>query len=369
MKTICWTILGAMVAVSAIADQNLQTAQTNVVIAAPSAPVGEPAPAIGTPEAAPQTGPTIAETNLPPKATRKHHVAPAKKTPKTPFVEPPVTLAPGAAEVASKNLNVRGAAGLKGEFITHLHQGDSVTVLQQINLEKHKASEPAQWAKIAYPTNAQVWVLSQFIAEDKTVKPKKLNLRAGPSENFSVIGVLEKGTPVTEITVKGNWTRIEPPQNAYAFVAAMYLKQEASGTMAANIPPSTETAPTPTTVSEGPGMATTTIDTNASTTTEATIPVAYTNATLVDTNLPPPPPRHVTHEGTVRHVHSVIEPTNYELFDLKNGVDVDYLYTTDTNLNIGEYNDRHIVVSGTEALDPRWPKTPVLTVEKIIVVE
>jgi hypothetical protein len=90
---------------------------------------------------------------------------------------------------------------------------------------------------------------------------------------------------------------------------------------------------------------------------------------MEDTNLPPPPPRRVTHEGTVRHVRSIIEPTDYELYDLKTGVDVDYLYNTDTNLNIGEYNDRHIVVTGTEALDPRWPKTPVLTVEKIIVVE
>lgn len=368
MKTICWTILGAMVATGAFADQSLQNVQTNVVIAAPSAPVGQPAPAIGTPEAAPQTGPTVAATNLPPKATRPHRSS-AKKAPKATMVEPPVTLAPGPAEVASKNLNVRGAAGLKGEFITHLKQGESVTVLQQINLEKHKAGEPAQWAKIAYPTNAQVWVLSHFIGADKTVTPKKLNLRAGPGENYSVVGVLEKGTPVTEVTSKGEWMRIEPPQNAYAFVAAMYLKQEASGTEPANVPASTETAMTPTTVSESPAIATTTIDTNAPSVTDTNLAVVDTNATLVDTNLPPPPPRRVTHEGTVRRVRSIIEPTNYELFDLKTGVDVDYLYTTDTNLNIGEYNDRHIVVTGTEALDPRWPKTPVLTVEKIIVVE
>lgn len=358
MKTICWTILGAMVVTSAIADQNLQN--TNVVFAAPSAPIGQPAPAIGTPEAAPQTGPTIAETNLPPRATRAHRAAPAKKTP---FVEPPVTLMPGQAEVASKNLNVRGQAGLKGEFITHLHQGESVTVLQQINLDKHKANEPAQWAKIAYPTNGQVWVMSKFIDSNKTVAPKKLNLRAGPGENYSVIGTVERGTAVTEITTRGEWTRIEPPQNAYAFVAAMYLKQEASGMTGANVPSSAETSMTPTTVGESPAIATTTVDTNAPSVTDTN------GVTMEETNLPPPPPRRVTHEGTVRHVRSIIEPTTYELYDLKTGVDVNYLYTTDTNLNIGDYNDRHIVVTGTEALDPRWPKTPVLTVEKIIIVE
>ena len=39
--------------------------------------------------------------------------------------------------------------------------------------------------------------------------------------------------------------QIEAPTNAYAFVAAMYLKQEASGSIAANPAPSTETEPTP----------------------------------------------------------------------------------------------------------------------------
>ena len=39
-------------------------------------------------------------------------------------------------------------------------------------------------------------------------------------------------TVVKEITTKGDWMQIEPPANAYAFVAAMYLKQETSGTLA-----------------------------------------------------------------------------------------------------------------------------------------
>ena len=73
-----------------------------------------------------------------------------------------------------------------------------------------------------------------------------MNLRAGPGENYSVLGVVERGTAVNEITTKGDWTQIETPTNAFAFVAAMYLKQEASGSLAANAAPATETAPAPT---------------------------------------------------------------------------------------------------------------------------
>ena len=146
--------------------------------------------------------------------------------------------------MAVSNLNVRGQAGLKGEFLTHLNKGDAVMVLDQINLDKHKPYEPAQWAKIAFPTNGQVWIRAEFIdSTNGTVLPKKLNLRAGPSENYSVIGVIERGTAVNEIITKDGWTQIEPPTNAYAFVAAMYLTQEASGTVASNPEPSAETEP------------------------------------------------------------------------------------------------------------------------------
>ena len=54
------------------------------------------------------------------------------------------------------NLIVRGQAGLKGEVVAHMSMGDTVTVLSQINLDKHTADEPAQWAKIACPTNTSL---------------------------------------------------------------------------------------------------------------------------------------------------------------------------------------------------------------------
>ncbi|MGH7953927.1 MAG: SH3 domain-containing protein, partial [Limisphaerales bacterium] len=195
-------------------------------------------------------------------APRSENAAPAVKSvkhkmraavPRKRFVltEPTVALVPGPAEVAANRVNVRGQAGLKGEVIARVKKGEVVTVLSQMNLKKHRADEPAQWAKIALPPGAHVWVDSQFInPADKTVEPKKLNLRAGPGENYSVIGTIERGTPVTEIAARGKWAEIEPPAGSYAFIAAMYLKQEASGTLAVNPPPSTETEPTPTPVPE-----------------------------------------------------------------------------------------------------------------------
>ena len=362
MKTNCWLILGTLIAASAIAQD------TNTLPPMP-APVTSP-----TAEVAP--APVVEPVKKAAPAKKKKIAAPKK----TPFVEPTVALVPGAAEVAVKNLNVRGQAGLKGEFLTHLTNGDPVTVLGEITLAKHKADEPAQWAQITLPESVHVWVSSLFIdATNKTVLAKKLNLRAGPGENYSVLGVIERGTAISEIVTKDGWTQIEPPTNAYAFVAAMYLKQESSGTLATNLPPSTETE-TPVTTNNvvEPVPIVTEPDTNApavETNTPAPAPeTTETNTTEVDTNLPPPPPRVVTHEGFVRPVTSIIEPTDYELYDPKTGGEIDYLYSTATNLNgskldLGRYNGLHIIVTGEESTVERWKNTPLLTVQRIKVVE
>lgn len=359
MKTNCWLVLGLLLAMSARAQDN-----TNM-LPPPPAPEVTPAPA-------PETAPP-AEPPAPPAKHKK----PAPK--RAPLVEPTVALLPGPAEVVVSNLNVRGQAGLHGDFITHVTKGETVTVLEQITLDKHSPDEPAQWAKIILPADAHVWVSAMFIdATNKTVLPKKLNVRAGPSELYNVLGVIERGEPVNEIKTQGDWMQIDAPSNAYAFVAAMYLKQEASGTMATNVPPSTETEPTNTTVEESAPIVSEPTNTPAPEPEPAPAPAPEPapappvvapvgpEPEPVQTNLPP---RIVTHEGVVRHVKSIIEPTDYEIYDPKTGEAIDYLYSTSTNLDLSRYNGLRIIVTGEEGLTDRWKNTPVLTIQRIQVVE
>jgi uncharacterized protein YgiM (DUF1202 family) len=316
------------------------------------------------------------------KSVVKKKKAPAAKVAapkKTIFSEAHATLAAGPAEVVVNHINVRGQAGLKGEVIAHVQKGETVNVISQITLDKHKADEPAQWAKITLPTNVTVWVNTKFIdAATKTVTPKKLNLRGGPGENYSVLGVVEKGTAVTEAGTKGDWTKIEAPANSYAFIAAMYLKQEASGNVPNNPPASTETPSipaTPTTVADTApivAVAPTTIPAGSDLAVAPPVMqpqvIIQTNIIIVtDTNVPPPPPRIVTHEGSVRRSVSVVAPTYFELYDPANDRAINYLFSNTTNLNLVRYNGLHINVTGEEGLDARWQATPVLTVQKIYV--
>jgi len=318
MKMNYWLTLGVIIATSAVAQNNTNTLPP---IPAPSATV---APAPSTP--APAVEP--AQSAAPVKHKKHKAAAPAKA-----ITEPTVALVPGPAEVAA-NINARGQAGLKGEVVAHLKKGETVTVLSQINLDKHKAGEPAQWAKIALPSSTHAWVKSSYIdATSKTVSAKKLNLRAGPGENFSVLGVIERGTAVNQITTKDDWMQIDPPANSFAFVAAMYLKQEAPAP-----------APAPTPVPEPQTMA-----------------AAPSEPTA-------PPVRIVSHEGVVRGVGSPLAPTKYELYDPATGVNINYLYTTSKTLDLSHYVGMRIVVTGEEGLDARWKETPLINIQSIQVI-
>ena len=362
MKTNCWLVLGTMIAASAIA----QDTNTLPPIPAPvTSPAAETTPA-----------PAAVDTSAPAPKPVKHKRAVAPKK----LVEPTVTLVPGPAEVAVTNLNVRGQAGLRGEFIAHISKGDTVTVLDQINLDKHKSDEPAQWAKIALPVTVKVWVRAGFIdATNKVVLPKKLNLRAGPSEDYSVLGVIERGTPVSEIITKNDWMQIEAPTNAYAFVAAMYLNQAASGNLVTNAAPSAETETSMTTnsvpesqplLTEPTNAAPAAVDTNAA---AVATPVVDTNAVStpapeVDTNTPAPP-RVVTHEGVVGYTASPSAPTDLKLYDPDTLQNIDYLYTNAKDLDLKRYVNMRIIVTGVEGLDARWQDTPVITIQRIQVLD
>jgi SH3-like domain-containing protein len=322
MKMNCWLTLGVMIATSAVAQNN-----TNILppIPAPSPTV---APAPTTPAPAVEPAPSAAPVKH--KIKKHKAAAPAKA-----ITEPTV-----AAEVAA-NINARGQAGLKGEVVAHLKKGDAVTILGQINLDKHKTGEPAQWAKIALPSSTHAWVKASYIdATSKTVSPKKLNLRAGPGENYSVLGVIERGTAVNPITTKGEWMQIDPPANSFAFVAAMYLKQQAPA-------PAPEPAPTPVAEPQQPVV--------------AQQPTAPAEPTA-------PPVRIVSHEGVVRAVGSPVAPTKYELYDPATNVNIDYLYTTSPTLDLSRYVNMRIIVTGEEGLDARWKDTPIINIQSIQVI-
>ena len=335
-----------------------------------------------------------------PVATNKPAVKPAKKKSTKPATKKPAAktavkkvakpaaelqslpLIAGPAVVSANHVNVRTRPGMSGEVLTKLTNGEPVTVIEEIILKRSGPDEPSAWAKIGVPAAAHVWVKTSYVdAATKTVAAKKLNLRGGPGENYGLLGQLQHGDAVTEIETKGEWTKITPPTAAYAFMAAQYLSQN-SALLAGGAPTLTPT-PTndlllaPTTVAETPSISTNTTDTSAAPTASTSQIISNELAAAMSSNvtLAPPPadlppvPRIVQREGFVRGNTSIQSPTKFELISPDNRKLVNYLFTTSTNLDLNRYKGLHIIVTGEEGMDERWKYTPVITIQRIQVIE
>ncbi|WNB90747.1 SH3 domain-containing protein [Bacillus sp. NEB1478] len=120
--------------------------------------------------------------------------------------------ADNSATVNATSLNVRSEPSLKGKQIGSLKSGASVTVYKT---EKG-------WANISF-NGGRAWVSAEFLKTSKTsaaqsskpvaVKQAKvtatsLNVRKGPSINYSTIGSLRNGTIVTVQKEQGKWSNI-----------------------------------------------------------------------------------------------------------------------------------------------------------------
>ena len=276
-------------------------------------------------------------------------------------------LSPEPAVVSQKNVNVRGQARINSEVVTRLNKGDKITVLEEITTQK-KANEPDKWYKISLPPSSAAWVFASFLDADKKVKPTRLNIRSGPGENYSVIGLLEKGTAVNVVESKGEWHKIEPPASAYAFVAAHLVTLEPAPPVIASKP----SPPPPPPIAEVPVAPPPTVAVAQEP--PPIIPVSPAGVGIVahvQPTPPGPPPeeplakRVVSREGIIKSSVSIQAPSHYVLRGLENNKTINYLYSSPTNDLVKNFWRKKVLVTGEEVLDERWPNTPVIEIETI----
>jgi uncharacterized protein YgiM (DUF1202 family) len=318
----------------------------------------------------------LAQDSKAPASARKEPGVLAKDV----VLDPPAT-----ATVTQEALNVRAQPSFAGEVVAHVSRGQTVTVLEQITLGKPKLNEPKDWSRIALPTNAAAWVFADYVdSKTMTVSALHLSVRGGPGENYSRLAVLEKGTPVKEVRRAKGWIQIEPPPNAYGFVASEYLTLQAPAAPApaalaavepAAITPIAAAAPEPVAppvaAPPPPPEPVAPVPTN-STPPVAAVPVAAVPVAAEAAPASPPPaepavasakPRIVTREGFVRKALNIQAPTDYGLYDIQSGELTEYLQPNDKKFKM--YLGTRVSVTGPELLDQRWPKTPILQVQTV----
>jgi uncharacterized protein YgiM (DUF1202 family) len=405
MKLTPWllSVLAPLTAVSVLAQ--VSNSMPPAISPPPPAAAAAPAPPTGL-TVEPAAKPAHTPKAKHPKAKAKQAKASPARTNLVVVLDPPVT-----ATVKCDVLDVRGQGSFAGEVITHVKKGDTVTVLEEITRGHVRPGEPGQWSRIVMPTNASVWVDADFIdAASKAVRVKKVNLRGGPGENYSVVGRLEKGAIVKDLHKKDNWLEIETPTNAFGFVASEYLDKQAAATPApelAAVPPPTTPSPAepvpppapaapvvvnvPAETPPAPAMPAVTAPApppapvapapTAASETEQEL-AALHRATATEPLVTPPAPapaavaaqpelakdetpRTVTIEGYVHRARNIQAPAGYELHDIKTGVLTEYLQPASGNKKFKVFVGTRVRLTGTEFLDPSWPRTPILHIETV----
>lgn len=116
-------------------------------------------------------------------------------------------------QVIGNRVNLRTRPDLQAEVVGQVNRGDQLAV----------RSISGDWAEVAPPASIEFWVHSDFI-EGGEVTPPRLNVRAGPSINYSVVAVIERGFQVQQTGSYGEWLSIRPPDAASVWITRDLLE-------------------------------------------------------------------------------------------------------------------------------------------------
>jgi uncharacterized protein YgiM (DUF1202 family) len=349
---------------------------------------------------------------------------------------------PATATVKIESLLVRTQPAFAGDILTHVVKGQSLTVLEQIALAKPKLNEPTNWARIVLPSATPVWVFADYVnTNSMTITARRVNVRGGPGDYYGIVALLDKGARVKQVRRTIDWIQIEPPTNAYGFVASDYLTIqpppapppaiEVVSVPAPSVPSVLAVpAPAPPPEPAAPMATLATNETIATQETTNTTPAAVAAAPIVppepvaptapETVAVPPPepiapappepvapappepvapappaittpapapsvapapappaapapelvsidakPRVVTREGYVLKALNLQAPSDFELRDVSSKTVTEFLQPDSQDKAFNKFVGARVFVTGTEWLDPRWPKTPILRIQTV----
>jgi hypothetical protein len=284
-------------------------------------------------------------------------------------------------KVTVSKLNVRAGDGERFSIVGHLAKGDAVK-------EKRTAGD---WIEIEHPVGAHAYIAAKFIdvgeageeakpEETPEAKPTDVSETEGPTEiaEAKPTEATPETKPVAEEVTETKELEATKPETADVTEAKGETERT---TEPAGLPEPPE--PEVVVVVEAGG-------TEASDTqklpmgnpedAEAAKPETVPDVT--DTKLPVPPPRIVTREGKIKRriFRSPKAPSRFELLN-ENGRTINYLYSSDSGpLKAADGEDgepitferlmsmlrnRKVILTGIEAVDPRWPSLPLLDVRTL----
>lgn len=125
---------------------------------------------------------------------------------------------PFIAQVTADRVNVRAGQSQNFEKLCLLESGEEVLVLDK----------NFGWYKIQLPLRAHMYISDKYVQRldnlEGEITADRVNVRATASVESSIISQLEKGARVRIVARREGWYAIQPPEQAFGWVAESFLK-------------------------------------------------------------------------------------------------------------------------------------------------
>ena len=115
--------------------------------------------------------------------------------------------------VTGDRVSLRSAPSLEGYLLESTMRGDELVYLGSSN----------GWVAVEAPDRVDFWVAAQYVT-DGEVQPKKLNVRAGPNQNYAKVALVLRGDKLTVRGESNGWLQIAPPAGSRVWISEDYVE-------------------------------------------------------------------------------------------------------------------------------------------------
>lgn len=117
-------------------------------------------------------------------------------------------------KVTGDRVSLRAKPDVNSELLDRAMRGEELLFLGQTN----------GWVAVQAPEILDFWVAGEYV-QNGIVVPEKLNVRSGPSQNYSVVCVLEKGDSIALRGEFNDWIKIAPPSGSQLWISEDYTEK------------------------------------------------------------------------------------------------------------------------------------------------
>lgn len=116
-------------------------------------------------------------------------------------------------KVTGDRVSLRAKPDINSELLDRAMRGEELVFLGKTN----------GWLAVQAPNSLDFWVSGQYV-QNGTVQPEKLNVRSGPSQNYSVVCVVNKGDSIALRGEFNEWLKIVPPAGSRVWISEDYAE-------------------------------------------------------------------------------------------------------------------------------------------------